>query len=68
MFPWGDAQTTFGHAVGDTVYSDGSPEPGRVVSVDAETATMGIVWSGSDGGTITYPLDATYIRKKMPWE
>lgn len=73
MFPWGDAQTTFGHAVGDIVYSDGSPEPGRVVSVDAETATMGMnfEWVVNDVRWPTvrrlFKLHRFSKRKPGPW-
>ena len=84
MFPWGNSHDAgsvarelvpaepaptpepAGYAVGDTVYSDACR--GTVVSVDAAEATMGIVWSDGDGGAITYPIDATYLRKAMPWE
>ena len=41
---------------------------GAVVSVDHEHGTMGVVWSDGDGGAITYPVDATYLRKAWPWE
>lgn len=69
MYPWGDAPATnepAAFAVGDRVFSEDTA--GRVVSVDAEQATMGVVWSDGGGGVITYPLDATYLRKGMPWE
>lgn len=65
MYPWGDAPAAFSFAVGDTVYSGECA--GRVVSVDADAATISVEWSDGDGA-ITYPSDATYIRKKMPWE
>lgn len=64
--PWGDAPAAPAHAVGDTIYSGNTA--GRVVSVDTEQATMGVVWSDGDGGAITYPMDATYLRKAFPWE
>lgn len=67
MFPWGDAPDPFQRPAwteGETVYSGASR--GTVVSVD-ET-TMGIVWDDGDGGVIVYPVDADYLRKKMPWE
>lgn len=69
MFPWGDAPNTNdapGYAVGNAVYSGKCR--GTVVSVDTATATMGIVWSDGDGGAITYPIDADYLRKALPWE
>ena len=72
MFPWSDAPAEVlgpnapSYAVGDAVYS--GAERGTVVSVDAEQATMGIVWEDSVYGAITYPLDATYLRKALPWE
>lgn len=65
MFPWGHAPE-LSYAVGDTVYS--GDIAGRVVSLDSEHGTIGIVWSDGDGGAITYPVDATYLRKAMPWE
>lgn len=56
------------YAVGDTVYNSYQPPSrGTIVSVDAETATMGVKWD--DGSSaITYPMDATYLRKGFPWE
>ena len=75
VLPWGDApadisgQDACRFAVGDTVYSGNSPEPGHVVSVDPREATMGIVWSDvNGGGAIIYPIDASYLRKAFPWE
>jgi len=71
VFPWGDAPSPLPgpcpYAVGDTVYSGNSPEPGTVVSVDEAQATMGIKWRDV-GGAVTYPIDATYLRKAFPWE
>jgi hypothetical protein len=71
MPPWGDASTSLqgqpAFAVGDTIYSGNSPEPGTVVSVDADEATMAVKWRDV-GGAIIYPLDATYLRKAYPWE
>jgi hypothetical protein len=67
MPPWGDAPAAPAFAVGDTIYSGNSPEPGTVVSVDAAEATMGVKWRDV-GGAIIYPLDATYLRKAYPWE
>lgn len=71
VFPWSDAPPACQYAVDDTVYSGASA--GRVVSVDAAAGTMDIIWNDTDprdegGGAITYPLDATYLRKAMPWE
>jgi hypothetical protein len=74
MFPWCDTQASAhapeelsAYAVGDAVYSGECR--GTVVTVDAEKATMGVVWSDSDDGKpITYPMDASYLRRKMPWE
>ena len=54
-------------AVGDVIRSGNSPEPGTIVSVDEAQATMGVKWRDV-GGAITYPLDATYLRKAFPWE
>lgn len=69
MLPWGDApedqHTVYRYAVGDTVCSGDCR--GAVVSVDAEQATMGVVWSDGDG-TIVYPTDAEFLRKVFPWE
>jgi hypothetical protein len=71
VFPWGDAPAPLqgqpAFAVGDTVYSGNSPEPGTVVSVDEAEATMGVKWRDV-GGAIIYPLDAEYLRKAYPWE
>lgn len=71
MFPWGDAPAEVSgptYAVGDIVYSGSSR--GTVVSLDREQNCIGIVWddSGERYGAITYPLDATYLRKALPWE
>lgn len=67
MYPWGDAPAdehdTPAYAVGETVYS--GSHPGTVVSV-GET-TMGIIWCDGDSA-ITYPMDAPYLRKALPWE
>ncbi len=67
MFPWRDTQRTeTAYAVGGIVYS--GEYHGVVVAVDAEKATMGIVWSDGDEYPITYPMDASYLRKALPWE
>lgn len=53
------------YKTGDAVYSGDCR--GTVVSVDAANTTISVVWS--DGtGAITYPADATYLRKAFPWE
>jgi len=56
-----------GFAVGDTIRSGNSPEPGTIVSVDEAQATVGVKWRDV-GGAIIYPLDAAYLRKVFPWE
>lgn len=70
VFPWSDASTPLSgqsaYAVGDVVYSGQSR--GSVVSLDAEHATISVVWEDGDGGAIIYPTDATYLRRKYPWE
>ena len=63
--PPDDVQRQTAYAVGDTVYSGDSPEPGTIVSVDADEATLGIDWGE---GPIVYPIDAPYLRRKFPWE
>ena len=84
MYPWGDTRNT-GHiagaipgneparadaapyAAGDTICSGGCR--GTVVTVDAEKATMGVVWADSDDEKpITYPMDADYLSKRLPWQ
>jgi hypothetical protein len=50
---------------GDVVYSGESR--GIVVSVDVADAVFSVDWN-ENYGPITYPLDATFIRKAMPWE
>lgn len=74
MFPWSDtpgAAPTY--AVGATVYS--GEWRGTVVSVDREHGTIDVVWSDASvewdfegSGAITYPADAGYLRKALPWE
>ena len=71
MLPWCDSHASESHntpayAVGDTVYSGDCH--GTVVAVDADKATMGVVWSDGDEHPITYPMDASYLRKGFPWE
>ena len=67
MFPWRNAlppaETAATYAVGDIVRSESCS--GTVVSV-AES-TMEVVWSDGDS-PITYPIEAPYLRKAMPWE
>jgi hypothetical protein len=73
MYPWcyphaSESSTTQAalYAVGDIVYS--GRERGTVVTVDADKATMGVVWEDSDDGKpITYPMDADYLSKEFPW-
>jgi hypothetical protein len=38
--------------------------------VDESENAMGIIWddNGDKHGAITYPMDATYLRKGLPWE
>lgn len=56
------------YATGEIVYSGPGREcRGTVVTVDTDKATMGIAWDDGDG-VITYPLDAEYLRKALPWE
>lgn len=65
MLLWCDTHASAAYAVGDIVYSGTCR--GTVVAVDE--ATMGIVWSDSDDGKpITYPIDASYLRKAFPWQ
>ena len=69
MWQSGDGWGTLpprGYAPGDAIYSGDCR--GSVVSVDASAGTMAVVWSDGDGGAITYPLEAEYLRKKFPWE
>jgi len=66
MFVRSDTPTAYNFSVGDEVRSGASI--GTVVTLDADEVTMGIVWNDGDGGVINYPLDATYIEKRMPWE
>lgn len=75
MFPWGDTPSEVPrsddaptYAVGDTVCNNYQPPSrGTVVSVDAECGTISLDW-GEGYGPITYPIDASYLRKAMPWE
>lgn len=57
-------------SVGDVVRSGHSETKGTVVSVDATTCTMSVVWEDGDGGAIVYPLDAVFLHKvvRFPWE
>lgn len=73
MFPWSDAPAEVSRPddawrVGSVVYSGECR--GTVVSVDESENAMGIIWddNGDKHGAITYPMDATYLRKGLPWE
>lgn len=67
MLPWSDPPTPPSYAVDDIVYSGSSR--GKVVHVSTVVAPLiSVVWDDGDGGAITYPTDATYLRKAMPWE
>lgn len=67
MYPWGHppAESIPAYAVGEPIYSGN--HRGTVVSVDAGAATMGIIWCDGDSA-INYPIDASYLRKALPWE
>jgi hypothetical protein len=67
MYPWGNTQTvrTAAYAVGDRIRS-GRESVGTVVSLDGEH--MQVSWDDGNYGPITYPMDAGYLRKEMPWE
>lgn len=68
MFPWCHSYAstqTASYAVGDAVYSGECR--GTVVAVDADKATMGVIWNDGDS-EITYPMDASYLRKGLPWQ
>lgn len=60
-----DSSGHAGYAVGDKVYSGTCR--GTVTSMDEEKTTMGVTWSDGDG-EITYPTDAQFLRRGMPWE
>lgn len=70
MFPWGQphSESVPPHAVGSKLYSGASR--GTVVSVDADAGTVSVEWDDGKGkyGPITYPADADYLRKALPWE
>lgn len=51
---------------GDIVKS-GQHSRGRVVAVDIHDETIEIIWDDGDSG-ITYPADASYLEKALPWE
>lgn len=54
------------YAVGDRVRS--GDQLGTVVSVGGDDyPTISVEWS-KDQRPITYPADAPYLRKAMPWE
>ena len=71
MSIWSDPPSPFSgqpaFAVGGVIFSGTSPEPGTVLSVDAAEGTMAVKWRDV-GGAITYPTDADYLRRAMPWE
>lgn len=55
------------YAVGDAIYSGNCR--GTVTKVSTVVARLiSVVWSDGDGGEIIYPMDATYLRKGLPWE
>jgi len=67
MFPWSDTSAVQAapFAVGDAIYSGTCR--GAVVAVDADKATMGVVWEDSDDGKpITYPMDAVSMMQYTP--
>lgn len=67
VFPWGDTHDTPVYAVGDAIFS-GSCR-GTVTLVSTVVGHLiSVVWSDGDGGEIIYPMDATYLRRGMPWE
>lgn len=67
MFPWSDTPGAPTYAVGDIVYSGDCR--GAVVHVSTVVAPLiSVVWSDGDGGPIIYPMNATYLRKALPWE
>lgn len=76
MYPWSNAPAAPAYAVGDQVRSGDNPEPGTVVSVDAVAGTIRVLWRdvslehdcAPETLAITYPIDAPYLRKKLPWE
>jgi hypothetical protein len=53
--------------LGDKVYS-GDRSRGEVVDLLPEYDVILIKWDDGDGGSITYPADASYLRKALPWE
>lgn len=66
MLPWCNPPIASPYAVGSVVYSEACR--GTVVAVGNDT--VAIEWDdGKDKyGAITYPVEATCIRKAMPWE
>ena len=68
-FPWQAAPARF--KVGDVLSS--GVDTGRVIKVDAAANTIEVLWDEGEGGTITYPMEASYLvapneMEKMPWE
>lgn len=73
VFPWGDAcpAEPLPYVKGDAIANNYKPPSyGTVVSVDAEHGTISVEWDDAEGsyGAITYPADASYLRKLYPWE
>lgn len=73
VFPWdafyfdAEAHNAPAYAVGDTIFSGTCR--GTVTQVSTIVARIiSVVWSDGDGGEIIYPMDATYLRKGLPWE
>jgi hypothetical protein len=68
VFPWSDPpEVEPTYAVGDAIYSGACR--GTVVHVSNVVAPLiSVVWSDGDGGAIIYPMNASYLRKAMPWE
>lgn len=59
------------YAVGDAICNNYRPPSfGTVISVDAAGGTMAVEWDDGEAryGAITYPIDATFLRKAWPWE
>lgn len=68
MFPWchSHVSKTPAYAVGDIVYSGDCR--GTVTQVSTVVARLiSVVWDDGEG-EIIYPMDASYLRKRMPWE
>lgn len=61
---WSDAPTARPYAVGERVYSGDCA--GTVHAVGS--TTFDVAWDDGAYGPITYPMDAGYLRRAMPWE